>query len=69
MGESLIGKQGIVTTPTSPQSTTKGKVKIGSDIWSATSDKPIKKGKRVVVIASEGVHIIVEEIKKHSIKK
>lgn len=64
VGESLIGKQGIVTTPTSPQSTTKGKVKIGAEIWSATSDKLIKKGKRVVVVASEGVHITVEEIKK-----
>lgn len=69
VGESLVGKQGIVTIMTSPQSSTKGKVKIDSEIWSATSDKPIKKGKHVVVIASEGVHIMVKEIKKQSTKK
>ncbi|WP_455391600.1 NfeD family protein [[Eubacterium] cellulosolvens] len=61
VGESLIGKEGIVTVRTSPRSTTKGKVKIGSDIWSATSKKTIDRGKRVVVVAAEGVHITVEE--------
>jgi len=63
VGESLIGKEGIVLVNTVPRSTTKGKVKIGSEVWSATSKKAIKKGKRVVVLASEGVHITVEEIK------
>jgi membrane protein implicated in regulation of membrane protease activity len=64
VGESLIGKKGIVTTTTVPDSYTKGKVKIGTEIWSATSKKPIKKGKHVVIVGSEGVHIKVEEIKK-----
>jgi membrane protein implicated in regulation of membrane protease activity len=64
VGESLVGKEGMVMTATDPHSTTKGKVKIGSEIWSATSEKPIKKGLRVVVTASEGVHITVERLKK-----
>jgi membrane protein implicated in regulation of membrane protease activity len=63
VGDSLIGKQGIVTVETDPESLTKGKVKIGSDTWSATSEQPISKGLRVVVLDSEGVHITVEEIK------
>jgi membrane protein implicated in regulation of membrane protease activity len=64
VGESLIGREGIVLVSTDPDSLTKGKVKIGSDTWSATSDKPIKAGTKVKVVASEGVHITVERIKK-----
>ncbi len=63
VGDSLIGKTGIVITETEPDSYTHGKVRIGSDIWSATSDKPIRKGTRVEVLASEGVHVILKEIK------
>ncbi len=66
VGDSLIGKQGIVLIETDPGSLTKGKVKIGSDTWSATSEKPIKKGSKVVVLDSEGVHITVEELKSGS---
>jgi membrane protein implicated in regulation of membrane protease activity len=62
VGDSLIGKRGIVITATEPDRQTKGKVRIGSDVWSATSDRPIRKGARVEVIASEGVHVIVREI-------
>ena len=61
VGESLHGKTGIVLKDTEPDNLTKGKVKVGTDIWSATSDEVIKKGAKVVVIASEGVHITVEK--------
>ena len=63
VGDSLVGKTGLVTTATDPDSHTKGKVRIGSDTWSATSAQPIKEGARVEVIASEGVHVIVRKIK------
>jgi membrane protein implicated in regulation of membrane protease activity len=63
VGDSLVGKKGLVITATDPDSETKGKVRIGSDIWSATSKTPIEEGTRVEVIASEGVHVIVRKIK------
>lgn len=62
VGDSLIGNKGIVVVATSPESLTKGKVRIDSDTWSATSEKPIKKGSHVVVVDSEGVHITVEKV-------
>lgn len=66
VGESLIGKEGIVTKAIIPHSI-KGKVKIENQIWSATSDMPIEENKHVRVIASKGVHITVKEIKKENI--
>ena len=39
----------------------KGKVKIGSEIWSARSLEPIDEGKSVIVVSAEGVHVVVEE--------
>ncbi len=39
-----------------------GKVKIDSDIWSATSDEVINPGEKVVVIGVEGVHLIVKRL-------
>jgi membrane protein implicated in regulation of membrane protease activity len=62
VGDSLIGKKGVVIADTDPDSLTKGKVKIGSDIWSATSAKRIKKGSRVIILESAGVHITVKKI-------
>jgi membrane protein implicated in regulation of membrane protease activity len=58
---SLIGREGIVTTEIQPNSLS-GKVRIEHDNWSATSDKMIPKGRKVVVKASEGVHVTVEEL-------
>jgi membrane protein implicated in regulation of membrane protease activity len=58
---SLVGMKGVVTTKIIPN-TLKGKVKIANDIWSATSTCHIEVGKHVRVIASEGVHVKVEEI-------
>jgi membrane protein implicated in regulation of membrane protease activity len=63
VGEALIGRNGIVMVDTIPTSDTKGKVKIGSQIWSATSKIRIKKGTRVVIVDYEGVHLIVEKDK------
>ncbi len=58
MVESLIGKTGTVTVATEVGSM-RGKVRIGSDTWSATSDEPIEAGETVVVESSEGVHVHV----------
>jgi len=58
---SLIGKTGIVTTATQSNNM-KGKVKIGSDVWSATSDEPIDEGTEVIVDSSEGVHVHVKPL-------
>jgi len=57
--DSLVGKEGIVLVRTVPENIT-GKVKIGSDDWSATSADPIEKGTEVVVVKSQGVHVTVE---------
>lgn len=58
--ESLVGREGTVTVATERDSM-RGKVKIGSDTWSATSDEPIEAGERVVVVSSEGVHVHVRK--------
>jgi inner membrane protein len=56
---SLIGRKGMVTVDTD-SNTLKGKVKIGSDIWSAVSDDSIEAGANVIVDSSEGVHVHVK---------
>lgn len=58
---SLVGREGIVTSEIRPNSLS-GKVRIEHDNWSATADRIIPEGKKVVVKASEGVHVIVEEL-------
>lgn len=58
---SLVGKTGIVTVATE-DGNMKGKVKIGSDTWSATSDSPIEAGAEVVVESSEGVHVHIRKL-------
>ncbi len=63
VGESLIGRQGIVTERVIPDSLS-GKVKVASQIWSATADEEIGVGERVEVVASEGVHVHVERVEK-----
>jgi len=55
---SLIGRTGTVTVETNPDNL-KGKVKIGSDTWSADSDEVIEAGAEVTVVSSEGVHVHV----------
>jgi len=56
--DSLVGKEGIVTVRTVPENI-KGKVRIDSDVWSATSDRPIETGAEVIVVKSQGVHVTV----------
>jgi membrane protein implicated in regulation of membrane protease activity len=59
---SLLGQKGVVLTDVYP-GTLKGKVRIDHDTWSATSvSDVIPAGRKVVVKASEGVHVTVEEI-------
>jgi len=58
---SLVGQTGVVVTEVVPQNL-KGKVRIANDTWSASSDRPIPAGRKVRVKASEGVHVIVEEV-------
>ncbi|MCD6502864.1 MAG: NfeD family protein [Thermoplasmata archaeon] len=60
--DSLIGKEGIVVKRIVPNSYS-GKVKIGSDVWSATADEEIPEGERVQIKKVEGVHLYVERIK------
>ena len=59
--DNLAGKEGVVVRKVTPQSIT-GKVEIDNKIWSATADSIIDEGKKVIIINSEGVHIIVKEI-------
>jgi len=58
---SLVGREGTVIARTSSDDM-KGKVRIGSDVWSATSDSPLEEGSQVVVESSEGVHVHVRRI-------
>jgi membrane protein implicated in regulation of membrane protease activity len=58
--DSLVGREGTVTSDVRPGNL-KGKVKIGSDSWSATSEDLIKTGTDVVVYAAEGVHVKVKK--------
>jgi membrane-bound serine protease (ClpP class) len=63
VADSLIGKTGMVTVETDPDSETKGKVKISSTVWSATSDFRLREGTKVEVVEAEGVHVKVRRIK------
>ncbi len=57
----LIGKEGVVVKMVQPDSIS-GKVQIENQIWSATADNAIEKGKKIKVTNSEGVHVRVKEI-------
>ncbi len=58
---SLVGMKGVVTVDVYPNNL-RGKVVIENDTWSATADSLIAQGKNVVVVSSEGVHVVVKEI-------
>ena len=60
--EKLVGKTGIVTVKVEPNSL-KGKVRIDSEVWSATANHEIEEGKKVIVVGGEGVHVYVKEVK------
>jgi inner membrane protein len=60
--DSLVGMEGRVIVTVNP-TTISGKVVIGSTEWSAHSTgATIPPGKKVKVVSSEGVHIVVEEV-------
>jgi membrane-bound ClpP family serine protease len=60
--DSLVGMEGQVKIPVNA-TTISGKVVIGSTEWSARSiGTTIAAGKKVKVVSSEGVHIVVEEV-------
>ena len=61
VADSLVGRTGKVMVSTELDNM-KGKVKIGNDTWSATSDEPIEAGTEVIVDSSEGVHVHVRRI-------
>jgi membrane protein implicated in regulation of membrane protease activity len=61
VSDGLIGKIGTITISTAPDNIS-GKVKIGSELWSARSLNPIAVGTVVRVVSTEGVHVVVEEI-------
>jgi membrane protein implicated in regulation of membrane protease activity len=59
---SLVGLTGVVMSEVSPNNL-RGKVRIAHDSWSATSaSKTVPVGAKVRVVASEGVHVRVEEL-------
>ncbi len=60
VAESLVGKTGTVTV-TVESGSLKGKVRIGSDVWSAEADEEIAAGTEVVVDAGVGVHVHVKK--------
>jgi inner membrane protein len=61
-GSSLVGRQGLVTRAVEVDSIA-GKVSVGGVQWSARSESgTIPEGKKVIVIRSEGVHVVVEEV-------
>ncbi len=58
---SLVGRTGTVTVNVMPGNL-RGKVRVGSDTWSATSQREIEVGAKVKIVGSEGVHIKVEPL-------
>ncbi len=61
--DSLVGKEGILTRPADEESMN-GKATIEGQIWSARSAQGIiPEGTRIKVVASKGVHIVVEEVR------
>jgi membrane protein implicated in regulation of membrane protease activity len=61
VASSLVGLEGVVEREVEPNNL-RGKVRIANDDWSATSNKTIPVGRKVVVKSSEGVHVMVEEL-------
>jgi membrane protein implicated in regulation of membrane protease activity len=61
VASSLVGRTGVVTATVAPNSL-KGKVRIEHDDWSATAKTCIPVGTPIRVVASEGVHVTVEEV-------
>ncbi|AGI47933.1 Membrane protein implicated in regulation of membrane protease activity [Thermoplasmatales archaeon BRNA1] len=58
VSDSLAGREGKVTVEVTPGNM-RGKVRIGSDTWSAEADETIPVGTDVVVESAAGVHVHV----------
>ena len=58
MPTTLVGREGTVLVDVIPD-TLRGKVRVGSEIWSAISSIPIPAGTAVRVVAGEGVAVRV----------
>ncbi len=58
--EAMIGTEAETLTDIANE----GKVFLQGQYWTATSEKPIKKGVKVKIVKVEGLSLIVEEIKK-----
>lgn len=56
--EGMIGLRAVAETSLNP----KGKVFVHGELWSAVSDRNVKKGGRVRVVAIDHLTLIVEEI-------
>jgi inner membrane protein len=59
--DSLVGRTGEVIAQVSPD-TIDGKVKIDSQVWSATSDECIEACQKVAVVKVSGVHLFVKKV-------
>jgi inner membrane protein len=59
--DSLMGKTGEVIKQVGPESID-GKVKIESQVWSATSDECIDACEKVTVVKVSGVHLVVKKV-------
>jgi membrane protein implicated in regulation of membrane protease activity len=57
----FTGQTAMVVSPIVPDSLS-GKVRIGTEVWSARSDAPIPSGTRVRIISGEGVSVRVVPI-------
>ena len=53
----LIGARGLVVMPITPSRP--GVVRVGNELWSATSDEEIPSGAEVTVVAREGLYLRV----------
>ena len=61
--DSLLGKEGIVVKAVD-QDSLSGKVQVAGQEWSARTEKgEIRPGTHVRVVRSEGVHVVVEEVR------
>ena len=57
----IIGKEGIVIKAIDPEAA-KGQIKVEGQIWSAKCASPVEEGKRVKVLALEGVKAVIEPV-------
>ena len=56
--EGLVGEIGVAKTAIKRE----GQILLHGEIWKATSDKPIKKGDKVRVIAVNKLEVVVEKV-------